>query len=351
MSKLYRLTLSSPEVDQLLKVLDTQSVISQESCIALINKIKGSPPQKLSSNPKSEINTFSQDDTYQFEFQPQELEKLLKVLYLQTTIEDDQVILLIAKIHKEVHRVSVLTSKNLFVNKDLDQSLISAKEAYYQYREKRILPQFDATILETQTMDSLTTDPPSLDPPSLDLSTTLMTIVQTLQSIAQTLETIVPQLPTKPAQSLGFTTHYRREIIYCEARHGGYWHLRNEWQQLIPIHGRALTCIVQSLRSLTSDNQELKLQMNVQADKLYCLELPVKSFLTTALLAAIEQLSSQQLQLPITIEPVELPNGPELTCKVYYQGSLLNIPEFPQPLPQLIKQIQSKLQESFPGHF
>lgn len=193
----------------------------------------------------------------------------------------------------------------------------------------------------------------SSDPQSLDLSTSLTTIAEIFKSIAQTLETIVPQLPMPTPQSLGFTTHYRREIIYCEAHRGSYWHLRNEWQQLIPIHGRALTCIVQGLitQGLKTDDPEPKLQLNVQADKLYGLALPLKSLLTTTLLTAIDQLSAQQLQLPITIEPIELPNTQELTCRVYYQGSLLKLPEIGQPLPRLIKHIQSKLQESFSGHF
>jgi hypothetical protein len=102
---------------------------------------------------------------------------------------------------------------------------------------------------------------------------------------------------------------------------------------------------------VTSCGQELKLHLNVQADKLYCLELSVNSPLTTALLTVIDQLSAPQLQLPITIEPVELPNSQDLTCQVYYQGTLLKPPKIPQPLPQLIQQIQSKLQETSWGNF
>lgn len=348
MSKLYSLTLNSMGVNQLLKVLDTQAIIPPESSILLINKIKANLSPELLNSLSSEVNSFTENDQCQLDFQPQELEQLLKVLYLQTTLEDDQAIDLIAKIHREVHRLSVLRPKNLLTNTSFDQSLISAQETYYRYREKQLLSPFEAPPLEAQEIDSL-----SSDSQSLDLSTALMTIVQTLQSIAQTLETIVPQLPMATPQSLGFTTPYRREIIYCEAHQGSYWHLRNEWQQLIPIHGRALTCIVQGLNSqgLKTDNPEPKLQLNVQADKLYGLELPLKSLLTTTLLTAIDQLSAQQLQLPITIEPIVLPNTQELTCRVYYQGSLLKLPEISQPLPRLIKHIQSKLQESFPGHF
>jgi len=350
MSKLYVIKLNSTEVDQLSKVLDAQIRVSDQGSLDLIRKIRknltvnvsNTSPTSTTANISTEsldFNSSADSDEHEIQFQPSELDKLINILYLQNSIDDYEAINLIAKIHRQVHQVSILKQKDLLSNQNLDQSVANPQETYYQYRQKRLLAKAKTT------KQKLSGDPSPLG--SLDPQNPLMTIVQTLESIADTLNTIVTHLPAAPPQSLGFTANYRREIIYCEARHGSYWHLRNEWQQLIPIHGRGLTCIIQSLNTIKTAAGELKLHLHVQADKLYCLELPVKGLLTTTLLNALVHLTPQQLQLPITIEPVEHSYLQELTCNVYYQGtSVVKTTEIPQPLPTLIKYIQSKLQQA-----
>ncbi|MEY2976423.1 MAG: hypothetical protein ACO3NK_04890 [Prochlorotrichaceae cyanobacterium] len=360
MSKLFTIAFHFREIEQLLMLLHVQTTVADQNAIHLSNKIKvqiqisqdqtlvherssvdatkgtGSihayplTDQKKISLPATEYRA-----VHSITFEPTELDKLINILYLQTSMPDEQAISLIAKINGSVHKGSVLKEfkQNLLSNENLDLALVSATETYYQYRHKRLL----STLSKEENYKIST----PVDP--------LVKITKTLEQIAQTLETIVPHLP---AQRLGFTNHYRQEIIYCEAKQGSYWHLRHEQTPPLAIHGQALTCIPQALNIVTAESAEPKLHLHVQADKFYCLEIPNKGLFTAQILRSIAQLSPAQLQQPITIEPLELPDSQELTCQIYYQGApITDMPGIPPPLSHLIQQVQIKLQQASTGHF
>ena len=71
--------------------------------------------------------------TYTISFTTVDLDQLLKVLYSQTTIPDENAIRLISQINKEVQKSSPL-NQNLLANDQLDLTLAGATETYRRYR-------------------------------------------------------------------------------------------------------------------------------------------------------------------------------------------------------------------------
>jgi hypothetical protein len=228
-------------------------------------------------------------------FDPAELDQLLRILYGQQAIADDAAIRMIAKINNHVHAHSPLRISSRKLRMDLPLSEVA--EIYHRYRRKN-----DLTSLPCTSLNS-TEDP--------------------LVNIALTLERIATHLTYPHPQNLGFNTHYRKEMIYCESQYGSYWHLLNDWQQPIPLNARTLTCVVHNLKIVrgSSHSEDLKLHLHVQADKPYCLESPCNSLFSKTLLLSIAHLSPLQLRLPITIEPLESPKHHAFICRLYSQGS------------------------------
>lgn len=250
---------------------------------------------------------------------------------------------LIAQINKEVHKSSPLKldNRNLLANEELDLSLPGARETYQRYRVDHSLPESLSSLPQSPEPIALYQPAGFLnDANAFEKPDSLNAVVQALETIADCLT----QQNRPQAQPLGFTATYRKEVIYCEAQHGTCWHLLNEWEQPIPITARALTCLVQSLE--VKQNISIpKLHLHVQADKLYCLESPCYSLFSKTLLLSLASLPAQQLKQPITLEPVQSKNSPELLCRVYYQGTPVTNaygknPNWPAVLQRVLKNLE-----------
>ncbi len=278
--------------------------------------------------------------TYTISFTTVDLDQLLKVLYSQTVIPDETAIRLISEINREVHKSSPLKldSQNLLTNEQLDLTLSGARETYQRYRLEH---SFKESVSHSPEVIALYQPAGLLDDPNaFEKPDSINAVVQALETIADCLA----QQNRPQAQPLGFTATYRKEIIYCEAQHGTCWHLLNEWEQPIPITARALTCLVQSLE-VKQNIPIPKLHLHVQADKLYCLESPCYSLFSKTLLLSLASLPAQQLKQPITLEPVQSKNSSELLCRVYYQGSLVanaygKNPHWPAVLKRVLENLE-----------
>lgn len=77
---------------------------------------------------------------YRVEFEPSELEQLLKVLYEQTVLQDEAAIRLIAKINAEVHSQSMLNFNGQQPESDhaFDIKIMTATETYHRHRTDRL---------------------------------------------------------------------------------------------------------------------------------------------------------------------------------------------------------------------
>ena len=284
--------------------------------------------------------------TYTISFTTVDLDQLLKVLYSQTTIPDENAIRLISQINKEVQKSSPLTTgkKNLLANDQLDLTLAGATETYRRYRVDHSLAESMPSLPQSpETIAFYQPDPNQHQPDrNFEKPDSIHAVVQALETIAHCLA----QQNRPLSQPLGFTATYRKEVIYCEAQHGTSWHLLNEWGQPIPLTARALTCLVQSLE-VQQNVPVPKINLHVQADKLYCLESPCYSLFSKTLLLSLASLPAQHLKQRITLEPVQSKNSSELFCRVYYQGTpVTNAYGKNPPWPAVLKRVLENLEQA-----
>jgi hypothetical protein len=269
---------------------------------------------------------------YSIEFSPSELEQLLKVLYQQTVLQDEAAIRLIAKINAEVHAQSMLNSngQNPSSNYDLDIKMMTAAETYHRYRT-----------------DHLGDVPRKID----DLGESASESSPVLRKIAESLETITAHLNQEYREPLGFVPCYPQLVVYRDAQIGRYWYQVNAQRQMISIAARALTCRVQSISLIRDKSGESQINLLVQADQVYRLNIPSKSVFGKTLILGLASLSPAQLRSPITIEPVRSSSRQVVTCKLYQQGGVLRHSTCPAVhWPTLIQELQQKLEQIQTGY-
>ena len=149
---------------------------------------------------------------------------------------------------------------------------------------------------------------------------------QPLETIAQYLATIAESLYPKKQESqpqLGFTNLEKRITIYCQPHGVSPWYMLDDRQNVIPIAARVLTCIIQSIDT-QSNTHKPKFYINVLGDKPYCLETLCHSIFSKSFLLAIASLTPQQLQEPLTLEPIPYQNQQDLLCRVYHKGAMVS---------------------------
>ena len=102
------------------------------------------------------------ENNYSLNIDSFQLEQLLRVLYTQTIIQDEIAIHLISLINQELHRRSPIrnSNTNLLTNGEIDQSYIHAEETYYQYRKRHGVgqnlseqPEISTALITTSTAD------------------------------------------------------------------------------------------------------------------------------------------------------------------------------------------------------
>jgi hypothetical protein len=350
--KSYSITFNLLELDLLLAVLYNQTVMSEQKAIHIITKIYQSSPTenlwgKRNSYYQYHTNKLDLDFlklersmagenniSYAIVFSPIELDQILRVLYVQTTIEDKDAIQMIAKINMAVHQESTISPnhQNLLVNQNLNLSIINATEVYNRYH--RNYDSYYAYGTNTVTPNS----PNSQSYPISPVSNLLEAIGSTLQQMSQTLENIASHLSHSP--KLGFSEPV---TIYCELYQGHYWYQKNAEQQKVPIRAKQLGFMLKGVEVRYRQGKP-KVIFLAEGDKLYHLESLASSLFTTTFLALVNSLSPHQLQRALILEPLEDPETFELTCQLYQDGALISLRgSLPLPWANLVQQIQDKL--------
>lgn len=269
---------------------------------------------------------------YRVEFEPSELEQLLKVLYEQTVLQDEAAIRLIAKINSEVHSQSILNANGQQPESDhaFDIKMMTATETYHRHRTDRLGGRL-GNLPRSNFVES------SQFPESSQSS-------MVLNKIAESLESITAHLNQDHPESLGFAPCYQQLVVFRDAQAGSYWYQVNSQKQMIPIAARALTCRVQSIDLSREKSGKSNINLSVQADKLYRLRIPCKSVFCKTLILGLASLSPTQLRSPLTIEPVRSSEGQSVTCKLYQRGVVLR-QSAPSNVhwPTVIQNLQHKL--------
>ena len=268
---------------------------------------------------------------YSVEFSPSELEQLLKVLYEQTVLRDEAAIRLIAKINVDVHTQSLLNlNEQKFISDydyDFDTKMMTATETYHRYRSDRL--------------EDL---PNPIDNPEESSGV--------LRKIAESLDAITEHLNQEHSEALGFVPCYQQLVVYRDDQIGRYWYQVNAQRQMIPIAARVLNCRLQSIDLVREKSGESKIDLSVQADKLYRLNIPCKSVFGKTLILGLASLSPIQLRSPITIEPVRSSSRQFVTCKLYQRGVVLRYtPPSAVHWPTVIRELQQKLEQLKTGEF
>ncbi|MEH2458287.1 hypothetical protein [Nostoc sp.] len=116
--------------------------------------------------------------------------------------------------------------------------------------------------------------------------------------------------------------------IYCNRRYGCLWY-RWDQDQAVAITNTALTGYLKDLRfekCKRRDKETPKLLITIQADKTYILESGYDTHFSKSLLAAVALLRSDQILLPLTLQPQAGNDESVLFCRVWVGQELVVAP-------------------------
>ncbi|KKI98368.1 hypothetical protein [Prochlorothrix hollandica] len=263
-----------------------------------------------------------------------ELNQLLKILYYQEVIPDQSAISLIAHINKILQQQGAMRSLPDPESYSQDSQALEtmAAEIYHRYRENRTPVSDTGTGHHSHqsTRSSPGEDSSLVAVSSLDLvyqqdsgngklvPNASGSHDQVLSSIAYSLERMATYFGQQ--NPLGFSQDPLWRVIYCDGVEGATWYYRDELQRPVLIPTPVLTCKVQRLE-FCQRQQSWKMQLYAMGDRPYCLESNYDSSFSKALLLALASLTPTQLQRPLAIESFPIANASNLTCRVYSNGS------------------------------
>ncbi|MGB3654708.1 MAG: hypothetical protein WBA41_26370 [Rivularia sp. (in: cyanobacteria)] len=119
---------------------------------------------------------------------------------------------------------------------------------------------------------------------------------------------------------LGFGSIPRLQYIFVSRENDSCWYTLSEENKQIPIYDKALTGIITGIevnkKVETSFGETEKTDLHILADKPYVVRSGSDSYFSKSLLLSLDNLSSEELQHPLTIA-VEPGDKKVVFCKVY----------------------------------
>lgn len=136
----------------------------------------------------------------------------------------------------------------------------------------------------------------------------------------ENLELLTSILSELNKPTLGFHDNVGLIYVYCNRQHGFNWYTLNSDQRPQAINHKGLTGYIKGLRfdKVERRGEEThKLLTTVEADRTYILESGYTSHFSKGMLAAIANLTLEQLKSPITIQPQPGDESTVLFCKLW----------------------------------
>ena len=127
---------------------------------------------------------------------------------------------------------------------------------------------------------------------------------------------------------LGFGPIPRLEYIFVSRENDYCWYSLSEEKKQIPIYDKALTGVITGIeinkKVETSFGETEKTDLHILADKPYVVRSGSDSYFSKSLLLSLDNLSSEELQHPLTIA-VEPGDKKVVFCKVYNPATYRSI--------------------------